>query len=130
MRLLTSIAAIATAGSLLVSTGCSQPRVEAGPPAPGQPLASTATDNIFSPTAYTITASETYTLTMSNAGQAIHNWHIIDAKNENGKDIATDLTSPHKASSVTFTIARPGVYHFQCDVHPDTMKGTLTVSAT
>jgi plastocyanin len=67
---------------------------------------------------------------MSNAGEAIHNWHIIDAKTAGGKEITTDLTAPHKASSVTFAISKPGIYHFQCDVHPDTMKGTLTVNAS
>jgi plastocyanin len=128
MRLLTSISPIAV-GFVLVSVACSQPGVEAGTSTPGQPLASTATDNVFAPNSYTLDAGSPYTLTMSNAGQAIHNWHIIDAKAENGKDIATDLTSPHKASSVTFTIAKAGAYHFQCDVHPDTMKGTLTVNA-
>jgi len=95
--------------------------------ASGAPLAETATDNLFAPDAYTIAAGESYTLTMINAGDAIHNWHIVDAKAGSGREIATPLTAAHKSSAVTFAIARSGVYHFQCDVHPDTMKGTLTV---
>ena len=81
----------------------------------------------FAPDAYVISAGETYTLTMTNQGEAIHNWHILDVRREGGKSIETPLTAPHKSSRTTFAIPRAGTYHFQCDVHPDTMKGTLTV---
>lgn len=115
------------AALLFAGVACSHSGATIDPQPSGQPLAVSATDNLFAPDAFTVTAGEPYTLTMENAGDAIHNWHILDAKNAGGKDITTPLTSPHKTASATFTIAKPGLYHFQCDVHPDTMKGTLTV---
>jgi plastocyanin len=32
-------------------------------------------------------------------------------------------------SSATFTFASPGTYHYQCHLHPQNMKGTVTVSS-
>jgi plastocyanin len=129
MRVVTWTAIIPAIFLLIGVAACDQSHAEAGTQAPGQPLASNASDNAFSPTVYSIAAGVSYTMTMSNSGDAIHNWQIIDAKCAGGKDIATELTAPHKASVVTFSITRPGVYHFVCDVHPDTMKGTIAVIA-
>lgn len=93
----------------------------------GTILTEIATDNKFSQTTYTIKAGQQYTLNFQNSGQAIHDWHILDQKSADGKDIAVPLTDGGKESSVTFTIDKAGTYHFQCDVHPDEMKGTITV---
>jgi plastocyanin len=93
----------------------------------GTPLAETSTDNQFGTTMYSIEAGQTYTLTLKNLREAIHNWHILDAKGANGKEIQTPLTDAGKTSNVTFVVAKSGTYRFQCDVHPDTMKGTLVV---
>ncbi|SRR5712692_7751614 len=117
--------------TLLASAACRQSPAQedsgAAGAATGFPLMETATDNVFKPDAYTVDLGQPYTLTMENKGDAIHNWHILDLKRVSGKEIETALTDPHKSASVSFTIARAGVYHFQCDVHPDTMKGTITV---
>ena len=38
-----------------------------------------------------------------------------------------NATLKHMGATLKVTFTKPGVYHFQCDVHPDTMKGTVTV---
>lgn len=104
------------------------PRANVGSPAAGATaLTETATDNKYSDTKYTVKAGTPVTLTVQNKGQAVHNWHLLDAKDDSGKEIKTDLDEPGKTSSVTFTISKPGTYKFQCDVHPSDMTGTLTV---
>lgn len=92
-------------------------------------LSEITTDNHFSQTSLTVPAGKPITLTQTNKGQAIHDWHVLDATSSDGKPIATALTSPGQTSSVTFTITKPGVYHFHCDVHPTEMTGTITVVA-
>jgi plastocyanin len=87
------------------------------------------TDNKFSMTAIIVPAGQAITLTQVNSGQAIHNWHVLDVKDDSGKVITTELTQPGQKSTVTFTISAPGTYHFQCDVHPTEMTGTLTVKS-
>ena len=32
-----------------------------------------------------------------------------------------------KSGSASYTFASAGVYHFVCDIHPDSMTGTVTV---
>lgn len=120
--------ALLVAAALVTAVACAPEQTAAGQVDSGQPLASVATDNLFTPTTYTIAAGQPYTVTMTNAGDAIHNWHILNVRDRNGRDIATPLTTSHKSSSVTFVISKPGVYPYQCDVHPDTMKGTLRVN--
>lgn len=92
-----------------------------------QALQQVATDNKFSASSLTATAGAPIALTLTNAGSAIHNWHLLDAKDASGRDIATQLLQPGTSETITFQIATPGTYHFQCDVHPQDMKGTLTV---
>jgi plastocyanin len=95
--------------------------------ASGTILTEIATDNKFSQTNYTIKAGQEYLLNFQNSGQAIHNWDVTGTKGADGKQITVPLTDPGKTSTVTFRIDKPGTYHFQCDVHPDEMKGTITV---
>jgi plastocyanin len=85
------------------------------------------TDNKFSKTSITVPAGQQITLNQINNGLAIHNWHVLDAKDASGKDITTELTQPGQKSSVSFTISSAGTYKFQCDVHPTEMIGQLKV---
>jgi plastocyanin len=93
----------------------------------GNLLVETATDNKFSPASYAIKAGDTYTLALSNKGQALHNWRINDAKGPDGKDISAPLLESGRTASVSFSLAKAGTYHFVCDVHPEEMTGTLSV---
>ena len=72
-------------------------------------------------------AGQPVELTLTNNGQAIHNWHLLNVKDKDGKDILTPLVNPGQSATIDFTIATPGAYHFQCDVHPTEMTGTLVV---
>jgi plastocyanin len=85
------------------------------------------TDNKFSKTTINVPAGQSVTLTVTNNGLAIHNWHLLNAKDASGKDIATDLTQPGQKNTVTFTLSSAGSYKFQCDVHPTEMIGELKV---
>jgi plastocyanin len=87
------------------------------------------TDNLFSKTSINVPVGREVTLTQTNAGLSIHNWHVLEVKDVQGKDVATALTQPGQKSAVTFTISTAGVYKFQCDVHPTEMIGQLTVKA-
>jgi plastocyanin len=87
-----------------------------------------ATDNKFTPASYNVRANTTYSITMTNKGEALHNWRINDSKTEDGKDIAINLIEGGKSGSTTFMLSKQGTYHFICDVHPDEMKGSLTVN--
>jgi plastocyanin len=104
------------------------PRANIGSPVAGAAvLTEITTDNKFSPTKLAAKAGVPVALTVQNKGSAVHNWHVTDTKDDSGKEIKTDLTDAGKSSSVTFTISKPGTYHFRCDVHPSDMTGTLTV---
>jgi plastocyanin len=92
-----------------------------------QRLVEVATDDKYSQTRFTVKAGQAVELTLTNNGQAIHNWHLLTVKDKDGKDILTPLVNPGQSATIDFTIATPGTYHFQCDVHPTEMIGTLVV---
>ncbi len=92
-----------------------------------QTLTEIATDNKYSQTQFTVKANQDIALTLKNQGQAVHNWHLLDATDADGKEIKGSLLDPGKSETIDFKITKPGTYHFQCDVHPADMKGTLVV---
>jgi plastocyanin len=87
----------------------------------------TATDNKFSQTAIAVPAGQEVTVTLENRGQALHNWRVKGVASADGKEIKTQLIGGGKTETLVFTIAAPGNYEFDCEVHPVEMKGTLTV---
>lgn len=106
------------------------------PPTPGAPsttLSQAMTDNAFASNVFTIPANQTVTMSVTNRGAALHNWHVLDVKDATGKDIvapappAPGLTAGTTAS-ITFSVNTPGTYHFQCDFHPTEMFGVLYVA--
>lgn len=75
-----------------------------------------------------VTAGQPFTIKLDNKDSAVHNLHIYTQKG--GTSVA--VTDPQAISSgstgtLTTTITQPGTYYFQCDFHPETMNGTLTV---
>jgi plastocyanin len=93
-----------------------------------QALQLAMTDNKFSPAQISGQAGRPITVTLMNRGQGIHNFSVVGQKDANGSEIRTAFLNPGQRLLVTFTIARPGTYQFQCDVHPGEMSGRLTVS--
>ena len=70
-------------------------------------------------------------MSFANQGNAIHNWHVTDVKDDAGKDITTGAngTLGGRSSTLTFTVSKTGSYKYQCDFHPTEMLGTLFVVA-
>jgi uncharacterized cupredoxin-like copper-binding protein len=87
-----------------------------------------ATDNKYSQPDLTAKANQDITLTLTNQGQAIHNWHVLGVKDKDGKDIATKLLNPGQSDTIDFVITQPGKYKVQCDAHPADMTGSLTIT--
>ncbi len=118
------------AGSTAAPSGSVSP-VQVSPSAlaaaGAQALTEIATDNKYSQTQFTVKADQDIALTLKNQGSAVHNWHLLDAMDVNGKEIKGALLDPGKSETIDFVISKPGTYHFQCDVHPADMKGTLVV---
>lgn len=102
---------------------------QAGPPSTS--LTENMTDDKFSATSFTIPAGQQVTMSAVNQGKVQHNWHVLNVKSADGKDIVAGplLINPGQTSNLTFTVTQPGQYKFQCDVHPTEMIGTLFVVA-
>jgi plastocyanin len=114
-----------TVGTAVASPGA---LAEAG----AQTITLTATDtngtnSKYSETNLSAKANQDIALTLQNKGQAVHNWHLLNVTDANGKDIKTDLLDGGKSATIDFTLSKPGTYNFQCDAHPTEMKGTLTI---
>lgn len=57
-----------------------------------------------------------------------HNFNVFDGKDATGKSLgATAIEAGPTKQELTIEL-KAGSYYFQCDVHPTTMSGTLTVS--
>ncbi len=99
----------------------------AGGAAPAGAIVIVATDNKFDKTELTVQANQPVTLTLENRGQAVHNWHVLNVKDKDGKEIATNLLTGGQSQTITFVITQTGTFDYQCDVHPTEMRGKLTV---
>jgi plastocyanin len=100
-----------------------------GGAAPVTTVAMTTTDNKFSQTEITVPVNTEITFTLDNKGQALHNWHVLNLKDKDGKDITTQLLTGGKSETIKFTVTQTGTFDFQCDAHPTEMRGKLTVVA-
>jgi plastocyanin len=104
----------------------------------GTITAKTATK--FETAAITLPPNQDVTLTFDNEDQGIpHNIHFFSDQTtgkgmtgcktgcETPPEVSTAVKAGIEKESFTFTTPGPGKYLYHCDVHPDTMKGTLTV---
>ena len=98
-----------------------------GGPAAAGGLSEITTDNKFSQTALSADHGVSVGLTVQNKGSALHNFHVLNAKNADGSEIKTELVAAGKTATITFQIDQPGSYDYQCDIHPTEMKGKLTI---
>lgn len=66
-------------------------------------------------------------LTLNNQDGIAHNLHLFKGNDDTGQSIGmTPIEAGPVQNSFTANLA-PGTYHYQCDVHPGQMHGTLVV---
>ena len=72
------------------------------------------------------------TVDLTNAGSQIHNMRTAGDDGEYGTDDDAisdpDTISGGGDGTLTFSFAQPGTYPYQCEFHPDDMKGEITVT--
>jgi len=68
-----------------------------------------------------ISVSKGTTVTWTNSDHFTHSVQFLDG----GLPQAPMLMDP--GATATFQFDRPGVYHYQCHLHPQNMQGTVTV---
>ncbi len=92
----------------------------------GCPGIITVNDNFFAPTDITIFVGET--ITWINNGNGFHNVNGTEATFPGNDPEFFYSGDPSNLDwSYSYTFNTPGTYDFQCDVHPITMTGTVTV---
>lgn len=74
-------------------------------------------------------AAGALTISFSNKDSGVpHNLHVFAGGDAKGQSVGeTDLEPGPIDQELKLNLA-PGAYFYQCDAHPATMKGTLTVS--
>ena len=103
-----------------------QPPPPTVPPPSGQSVTVVANNTKFSPTKLTLPTGATITLTLDN--QDVGTAHDIVIYDPGNIRIAeTDIEIGPAMSTVTFTLGSGGDYVFKCSVHPQQMKGVITV---
>lgn len=103
------------------------PTIAAPPPTPaaGGPLTLVAL-NLDFVTSSLSTAPGPVDVTLDNQDRGIaHNIHFFSRTGSIG---VTDIETGPSMQTLSLGALAPGAYSFKCDVHPTTMKGTLTVS--
>jgi len=88
-------------------------------------------DNKFLPSELNVAPSDTVSFDITNVGKAIHNLRLAgaDSEYETDDDSVSDPDAIRSGDSGTleWTVPdQPGEIKFQCDFHPDQMKGTIT----
>ncbi|TAK60307.1 MAG: hypothetical protein EPO22_09425 [Dehalococcoidia bacterium] len=127
--------AAVTAGATTPSTP--RARVTAGAttsttPAAGGAMATqltvTGKDLKDHPTALQANAGNV-SITFDNEDAGIpHNFHLFRGKDASGASVGMTTISPGPNKQTLAENLAPGMYYYQCDVHPTTMHGTLIVS--
>ena len=91
---------------------------------PDQPLA-------FVPNQLTAPPATQVTVEYLNDSNLPHNVHFFAGPDATAESLAATeaQTGPGNLQTTSFTTpAEPGAYFFLCDIHPQQMTGTLTVS--
>lgn len=116
------------------SPGGSPAASPGGSPAAGEPIEVVTTDAdplAFEPNVIQAPAGTELTVNYLNDSSLPHNINFFNGPDATSESLgATEVvTGPGALESVTFmTPSEPGDYYFWCDVHVDSMAGTLTVT--
>lgn len=90
-------------------------------------LALVAEDIAFDTTDLQAVAGSSVTITLDNRDDGVpHNLHVEGA---DGGDAATEVASGPVTQELAVSFSTAGEYTYVCDVHPDTMNGTITVTS-
>lgn len=84
-----------------------------------------AGDNFFNKDRLVAPPNTEVTFTLTTTGVNPHNLSFYDARGGTAFIVGAIITSG--STQETFTTPGPGVYYFQCDIHPDQMNGTFEV---
>jgi plastocyanin len=121
-RTLAGLAAVA-----LVAAACG----EDTPGTPGQSAPPAAEVTVVAQnTAFDLTnldaqAGQQLAITFDNRDEGIqHNLHVSDTASG---DAETEITEGPVTQELTVQFDQPGTFDYTCDVHPDQMRGTITV---
>lgn len=111
-------------GTITVSSAAAA----AGGPVESGPIFLSAANTQFNKDSITIAANKATTVNFHNGDSTTHNFDIISGPPPYQKP-GTQPAPAAPSQSVTYNIPAlpPGTYQFQCDFHPGSMKGTLTV---
>jgi plastocyanin len=97
-----------------------------GPEGPVTSLTITSTDLSFDIEAFEVPVGEEVTVTYENEHEGVpHNLHV----DTGGPDEpTTEVVDGPVTQELTFTLDEAGEVPYVCDVHPATMRGTITAS--
>lgn len=133
--LLAGVAAVPVVAGFFVAAGAIQIREgeEEKPPVQPQQVAITAQNTLFTTNQLTFKAGSPVVITLDNKDSLPHDLSIYrtpeDAGNQQNALLkGATFTGPGSKQYRSGPIPQ-GTYVFQCDVHPTTMKGTVTVEA-
>ena len=119
LALLAALVALPVAGC-----GGDDEDAAAAPEGPVTSLTITSTDLSFDIEAFEVPVGEEVTVTYENDHEGVpHNLHV----DTGGPDEPiTEVEDGPVTQELTFTLDEPGEVPYLCDVHPATMRGTIT----
>lgn len=100
---------------LALASACASPTSAVGP---------ATTDRVDMPRSYlfrpgSVVVSVGTTVTWTNSDQFTHTVRLV----ETGEVLGT----AKPGETITYTFTKPGTYAYDCSLHPQNMKGTVTV---
>ncbi len=99
------------------------------PAANAQQITIVGENILFDKTAITANASAPITITFDNKDAGVpHNIQFFNGNSNTAPSIGmTEIATGPVTQTLNLGTLKPGSYYYQCDVHPTTMYGTLTV---
>jgi plastocyanin len=92
----------------------------------GESMTIVGEDIMFDTTELTATAGQELEITFDNRDDGVqHNLHVRDTTSG---DAMTEITEGPITQTLDVTFDQPGEFEYLCDVHPNDMTGTITVS--
>lgn len=119
---------VAVTAFTLAGAACGGDDIDATAPrsARGSAVTIVAKDTAFDKTTIDAKSGEPLTITYDNRDEAItHNLHV---KGATGGDAMTDIEAGPITQTLEVTFGDAGQFEYLCDVHPQQMTGTITVS--